>query len=581
VNLDSARQSKTEVKRSERGDPSLSGKGDEENRFGEVAASPNSQNLSGRGIVSPTPASLLEQQISSIFMMSGSAKGDQNHVLSEESPDPVGASVDVIEDAKERAPSLPRRSETPEWYTNLKSLLDGSSSARVVKKINADRLGKSLADPAAAFESVFKQVLPFDGVQEFRLKNSALQKLIGWIIFTQKMLELSHSSEIVGIIQKFSLGKILSQCAELLHYVPQDMITHDLISRIAKELIFSVTQVLETLSHHYFFESSEWKDGLKNPRSANASDFPHPALFTVLETILEEKSSIRSFVCVAAWDNAKNRLMVAKSGRTWAVNPAEINEWENARKKCSFTFSKESVFFSWLTMGEMTMRFIFNTVCVFSQFCKVNQDTIVCPESIANYNKIRGDFVHMLGTLHSTRSKVNDRILILSVVKRFFSNALSNKKWDELFDHFQEDQVTENSLMRIVAGKESTKKQALMMALCYLPCGEVKIALDCCRELGTFSPKQLQSLPKTLGERLLFSAFQPVEDYDEKVRAQLKSHQLPGMDICQKCKDLWPVFEALYWSIRECGLDMSVIEKLSQKVGSHEITSSFDRNSLP
>ena len=50
VNLDSAKQSQIEVLRSDRRSPSLSGKGKDEDRFGEVAASPNSHNLTGRSI---------------------------------------------------------------------------------------------------------------------------------------------------------------------------------------------------------------------------------------------------------------------------------------------------------------------------------------------------------------------------------------------------------------------------------------------------------------------------------------------------------------------------------------------------
>ena len=50
VNLDSARQSKIEAQAAERGRPFPNGKSDEEDRFGKVAASPNSQNLTERGI---------------------------------------------------------------------------------------------------------------------------------------------------------------------------------------------------------------------------------------------------------------------------------------------------------------------------------------------------------------------------------------------------------------------------------------------------------------------------------------------------------------------------------------------------
>ena len=50
VNLDSARQSQIEASRSDRRSPAPSGQGEEKDRFGKVAASPNSPNLTERGI---------------------------------------------------------------------------------------------------------------------------------------------------------------------------------------------------------------------------------------------------------------------------------------------------------------------------------------------------------------------------------------------------------------------------------------------------------------------------------------------------------------------------------------------------
>jgi len=50
VNLDSARRSKIEAKRSDRRSPAPNGQGEKEDRFGKGAASPNSQNLTERGI---------------------------------------------------------------------------------------------------------------------------------------------------------------------------------------------------------------------------------------------------------------------------------------------------------------------------------------------------------------------------------------------------------------------------------------------------------------------------------------------------------------------------------------------------
>ena len=50
VNLDSAKQSQIEAKRSDRRSPAPSGQGEEEDPFGKVAASPNSPNLTECGI---------------------------------------------------------------------------------------------------------------------------------------------------------------------------------------------------------------------------------------------------------------------------------------------------------------------------------------------------------------------------------------------------------------------------------------------------------------------------------------------------------------------------------------------------
>gem|GEM_PF-927669 len=50
VNFDSARQGQIEAKRSDRRGPAPSGQSEEEDRFGEVTASQNSQNLTARGI---------------------------------------------------------------------------------------------------------------------------------------------------------------------------------------------------------------------------------------------------------------------------------------------------------------------------------------------------------------------------------------------------------------------------------------------------------------------------------------------------------------------------------------------------
>jgi hypothetical protein len=94
------------------------------------------------------------------------------------------------------------------------------------------------------------------------------------------------------------------------------------------------------------------------------------------------------------------------------------------------------------------------------------------------------------------------------------------------------------------------------MFISNLACGEVKIALDCCRELGSISQENRKHLPKTLGDRLQIFAFFKKNQVREIER----------IDICQKCQDTWLVFEALYWALRESGLNMALTEKLNRAI---------------
>jgi len=93
------------------------------------------------------------------------------------------------------------------------------------------------------------------------------------------------------------------------------------------------------------------------------------------------------------------------------------------------------------------------------------------------------------------------------------------------------------------------------MSLSSVFCGEIKIALDICRDLGSLSVEKRKLLPKTMGERLKISAFTTEQERMSRVRRR--------MEICTKCREMWPILEALYWSVRVSGMDISAIERLS------------------
>jgi hypothetical protein len=181
--------------------------------------------------------------------------------------------------------------------------------------------------------------------------------------------------------------------------------------------------------------------------------------------------------------------------------------------------------------------------------------------SLQNFNKLNGGFNGTLSKLLNNRS-VDQKLSILTRMYNYFPEALSDEKWSELFQLCQKDQISEKSLLSIIMSKKPTIENDLMMLIAQLVCGEVKIALDCCRELSALSSQELESLPPTLRDRLLFLAYESKGLNRENLIDLIKKRTLPRKDVCERCNDSWPVFEALYWSLRKSGVDMFILEKL-------------------
>jgi hypothetical protein len=62
-------------------------------------------------------------------------------------------------------------------------------------------------------------------------------------------------------------------------------------------------------------------------------------------------------------------------------------------------------------------------------------------------------------------------------------------------------------IKHLVLSEKITSSEATAMFISTLARGEVKIALDCCRELGFISQENRKHLPQTLGDRLQIFAF--------------------------------------------------------------------------
>lgn len=472
--------------------------------------------------------------------------------------------INVPEKKEEKAslyphvPALFQPSAPIEWCQNLSALLKKSPDLRWVNQINADAQGISLADPSSALKTIFNEKNPTFVIPQHNGNNSALHKIVGWIIFAQNLFKWEDSPKKVEIIQKYALGKILNQCASVLQQVPKNMITDDLMPNIAGQVILSATQVLETMSYFYFFHSPDSKECLKGPIEMDESEPLEPMFFSVLENIAEEKEVDHNKTYVSAWDNTKNRWMFSKSGRLWWIHHVEAESWTQALKKSRAAFPKNPFFFCKMTMYEVTSQILFNTAQAFSQFCKTNK-IHVC--SLQNFNKLNGGFHGTLSKLLNNRS-VDQKLSILTRMYNYFPEALSDEKWSELFQFCQKDQISDKSLLSIIMSKKPTRENDLMMLIAQLVCGEVKIALDCCRELSALSSQELESLPPTLRDRLLFLAYESKGLNRENLIDLIKKRTLPRKDVCERCNDSWPVFEAIYWSLRKSGVDMFILEKL-------------------
>jgi hypothetical protein len=457
-------------------------------------------------------------------------------------------------------PTLYRPTASLEWLKTLQSLLDQSSDLRWVKKLSEGPFIDSLSDPATDYEAVFKAKVPLYKING--QNNTTLQKVVGWIIFIQKILEIEDIKSKINMIHKYSLGKVINQCASLLYHVPLEMVD-DLMPHLAGQINLMATQILETISIGYF-ESLEWQEALQKLMTNATTPSQQPMREKTLETILNYKeASNRTYV--TAWDLFKNRLMISMSGRLMALAPENIQKWKTLRHHCKESLPYLPLFFNGaLFLNEITAQILSRIASAFSHFCSTNPD-VYWPNNLLVSKTVKGNFVNLLVTLMNIRSDFDNRKTVLSVIHRLLDSALPTEKWNRLFHLIQNDHISEEEMLSIVMDGKATNAQLAAMSVSFWFCGEGKIALDCCVELGSYSRKQLQNLPKTLGARLSFSAVQFREKQDEEKAARIGKHQVSYLKICQRCQETWPIFEALYWSLRKTGINMLFLDNL-QKV---------------
>lgn len=383
-------------------------------------------------------------------------------------------------------------------------------------------------------------------------KGSNLYNIVAWTICIQKVLKLDPIKAI-EIIQTAKLGGKLSQCAEYICAIPAE-IQDDVVRQMAFQIRYTAVELLKTQSHYYFHQTTNWKngrDGLKRSHSAEA-DQNAQCLQKTVSTLPKEPGS--SSAWVIAKDTVQDRLWISQSGRTWAVNSNKLAYW--AKNKLNWKrLVGNRLSFCTLIVDSVTMEMISKITAIYVEFCRSNSDRSSVSH-FTDFNKVRGDFCARVVKLFATRPDAAKRTFILSRMQKYFPDALPEEKWKQLFKLVDKKTVSQQDVAAVVMNGKSTCDQLIAMSTAVANCGEFKIALEFCRELSILPEESQKLLPKTLGERLEIYAFKSQQNVDSGKRERMR--------ICERCCQLWNVYEALYWSIRSSGLNLSMIEKLDR-----------------
>lgn len=351
--------------------------------------------------------------------------------------------------------------------------------------------------------------------------------LAGWITFIQKVMELDLTEK-VSLIRQHRLGKVLSYCAKLK-------------GDNEGQILGLAYQMIDAMANYYFFKSDEWRKGV---RGLENSEWTNPQLKRVVNSF-EHLISDRATV-VFAQDSSQNSLSIARSGRMWSFKDEKMLEWRRVKEEIAKELPGQKLRFPLIVTNDIKMRLLTSVVQTYVKFFRSKnwQERI---SRFTDLDKTQRDFVNTLINLFSSDSDFELNRSGLNVLHNYHPSALPSEKWKELYRLAAEEisPIPQRMLLNIVIGHESTDQEAVAMALTHLPCGEVKIALDRCLNAYTAPYKT------TLGSQLKFAAY------------QITQGGVCRLDICTKCRQTWPAFEALYWSIAESGLNMDIIAKMN------------------
>ncbi|MGE5196676.1 MAG: hypothetical protein ACM3JI_05045 [Anaerolineae bacterium] len=453
-----------------------------------------------------------------------------------------------------------------DWLEHFQTFIEKSKDLKWVKGVEDHSFGRTLDSPVSHLA-----LFSVKG-QELLAGDSTLKKMVGWIVFTQVLFGIEDVTKKEAMIRDLQLGKILSEIAQILNSIPQDLIDESL-SQIAFEINQRSTEMVEVMAQYYFLESEMWKTRFAAPE-VRSQEMPHdPMLKKILEIILKDG---HDKTLVVARD-FKNRFIFSRSSRMFNLQPKKIQSWKQTQEKCKAYPRSDSTFschFTSEALEKTTVQLLLNVAMCFSQSQLVKERDY---QYITDFNFIRGRFITYLSRLNKNNPDLSERMSLFSSLHHLFEGALSQEKWEELFELFRSGDLSQETIKRIVMSEYADYTQALTMTLSQLTCGEVKIVLDYCREAGKLSLEERLKLPSTLNEALHFSAVRPLSnsvtsfsknDLTKRIqwKDEIDQREVAYLNLCPKCKNLWPVFEIFYRIVVESGLDISSIEALSKLI---------------
>lgn len=343
------------------------------------------------------------------------------------------------------------------------------------------------------------------------------------------------------VICKSRLGASITRCANAAAE------SREIGSRVRTQAV----RMLKALAAHYFYHTELWIGARKSILLSETEKAKRNGAQLGSRIAKMEVEDVGSFTWIAARDLATGRICLSRSGRPWGATRASLERWEQSKADWEQVLKGENLMFGSIVWSPAAFEILTSLAELYVECCRIYRDSDAISH-FTDFNKIRGDFCGLIVKLCSTRPP-RERGVIIQLLEKHFPTALTARKWSALYKIMNKPQIEQKDILSIVCETKTTPNEAVAMAMAALFCGEPKIALDFCRELGTLDPKVIARLPETLGERLEISAYPALPD---------KSGAKEPIPICSKCHQVWPIAESLYWAIRQSGLSLAAIERL-------------------